>query len=193
MIRRSFTAPSRAFEAKYAAIAKARGVEQDNAPTLPPAPTLVKPIVVDEKNETVRPRNSRRLYNCPIGPKFVSTGKTLTRVAKPETSKRPGAESRRAINEIIFRCAQSHGVTIQDVLGDSRERSIVRARHQAIRLIFEGFQGRYSIATIGRIFNRDHTSIMHALCMTKAAKKLAAENGERVIDAAGLNVDEVAS
>lgn len=76
-------------------------------------------------------------------------------------------ERRMAIVRMI---AARHDVTAADILGSSRKRHIVEARWAAIVAV------RYATGdkptTLARFFNRDHTSILHAL-----AKAGAMNNG----------------
>jgi chromosomal replication initiator protein len=61
----------------------------------------------------------------------------------------------------IARVAARHGVTVREVLGSARSGLIVEARHAAmveVRLEFGD-----SAAAIGRLFNRDHTTVLYAL------------------------------
>lgn len=56
--------------------------------------------------------------------------------------------------------AQEHGYTVHDILGPSRLKHLVGVRRQCILMLRE--QG-YSTNEIGRIMNRCHTTICHAL------------------------------
>lgn len=63
---------------------------------------------------------------------------------------------------VIEEVAERHGVPLRHVLSRRRDRHIVAARHAAIRELRERFDGD-SLPNIARLFNRDHTSIVHAL------------------------------
>ena len=56
--------------------------------------------------------------------------------------------------------AQDHGYTLYDILGPSRLKHLVSVRRLCILMLRE--QG-YSTNEIGRIMNRCHTTIVHAL------------------------------
>lgn len=61
---------------------------------------------------------------------------------------------------IILEVAARHGVDPDDLHGPSRLRRICRARWEAMRLL----RARgLSSPMIGRMFNRDHTSVLYAL------------------------------
>lgn len=62
---------------------------------------------------------------------------------------------------IIARIADEHGFTANDLVGTSTSRKIAYARFAAIREI-KAVMG-FSDIHIGRIFNRDRTTIIHAL------------------------------
>jgi chromosomal replication initiation ATPase DnaA len=61
-----------------------------------------------------------------------------------------------AINDI----AEPHGYTVEDILGPSRLKHLVGVRRLCILMLRE--QG-YSTNEIGRLMNRCHTTIVHAL------------------------------
>lgn len=84
--------------------------------------------------------------------------------------------------------ARIYGVTLKDVLGISRTRNIVRARQAAIWMVW--FSREYSLPAIGRVFGKDHTSVLfsrgqHMIRMgldnewTDIAKRRLAINNER--------------
>lgn len=61
---------------------------------------------------------------------------------------------------IVHMVANRHNVTAADIMGRNREAKIVTARWAAIAAV------RYAtgdgLSALGRFFNRDHTSILHA-------------------------------
>lgn len=71
--------------------------------------------------------------------------------------------------DIIMETAEEFGVSRAAVLGASRAANSVRPRFAAIWLIREKLSER-TLTEIGRKFNRDHTSIMHAV--TRAGEML---------------------
>lgn len=66
-----------------------------------------------------------------------------------------------SIESVISNIAMKHKLKKQDLVGPSRKREIFEARKEAIKNIRENFN--LSLKEIGRIFNRDHTSIINAL------------------------------
>jgi chromosomal replication initiation ATPase DnaA len=62
------------------------------------------------------------------------------------------------INEI----AQEYGYTVEDVLGYSKPKELVKIRRLCVVMLRE--KG-YSTTEIGRIMQRDHSTICHALNM----------------------------
>jgi len=69
---------------------------------------------------------------------------------------------------LIDEVAQLHGYTVEDVIGKSRFKKLVAVRQLCVfRLREEG----YSTTEIGRIMNRDHSTIVHALNKDKANGK----------------------
>lgn len=67
---------------------------------------------------------------------------------------------------IIRLVGLKHGVSVEDIIGPRRSRNIVAARHEAIRLV-KSHMPHLAYPAIGRIFNRDHTSILFALGMIR--------------------------
>jgi chromosomal replication initiation ATPase DnaA len=68
----------------------------------------------------------------------------------------PREKTHEAIDEI----AREHGYTIDDVLGPLRRKKLVEVRlHCILMLRGKGF----STTEIGRVMNRCHTTIVHAL------------------------------
>jgi len=65
--------------------------------------------------------------------------------------------------EILEEVAVSTGVTVACLTGATRQSGIVRARHFAIWRMFT--EAGASFAQIGRVMNRDRTSIQHAVEM----------------------------
>lgn len=63
---------------------------------------------------------------------------------------------------VIARIALEMDVRIEDLLGPRRSVKLVEARHKAmIAVALE--RPKLSLPQIGRLFNRDHTTIIHAL------------------------------
>jgi chromosomal replication initiation ATPase DnaA len=67
--------------------------------------------------------------------------------------------------EIIMRVAKWRGVQFEAIIGPRRTRHIVAARFEAIRAVADA-RPDLSLPQLGRIFKRDHTSIIHALRAT---------------------------
>lgn len=62
---------------------------------------------------------------------------------------------------IIARHAEAAGLTVADLIGPSRVSRVARARWAAMREIQLVFGDSYPM--IGRLFKRDHTSVMHGI------------------------------
>lgn len=63
---------------------------------------------------------------------------------------------------IIAEVARHHGLTADDILGPSRKAHVIKARHEAIARVWQACP-KLSYPHIGRIFNRDHTTIMNVI------------------------------
>ena len=66
------------------------------------------------------------------------------------------------VRSFIADAARAHGVTVADVLGRGRIPPISAARHDAVRATKAAFP-HLSLSQIGRLFNRNHTTISYAL------------------------------
>ena len=62
---------------------------------------------------------------------------------------------------IIAECAAEFGITANDILGNSRVAHIVMARRKAAWIFHQ--RGTMSYPQIGRILNKDHSTIIHAV------------------------------
>jgi chromosomal replication initiator protein len=60
----------------------------------------------------------------------------------------------------IGHLAEGYGYTVADILGPSRHRHLVSVRNRCVFMLRD--KG-YSTTEIGRIMNRDHSTIVHAL------------------------------
>lgn len=58
--------------------------------------------------------------------------------------------------------ALKHGLRVEDIMGRARIVNIIRARHEAIWLV-KSHRPWMSLPEIGRIFNIDHTTVLHAI------------------------------
>jgi chromosomal replication initiation ATPase DnaA len=60
----------------------------------------------------------------------------------------------------IEHLAEGYGYTVADILGPKRRRHLVSVRNRCVFMLRD--KG-YSTTEIGRIMNRDHSTIVHAL------------------------------
>lgn len=80
-------------------------------------------------------------------------------------------EMPRSIRKIITEVATKHGFTFLDVISPRRAVPIVAARHEAMWRARH--ETPHSLPRIGTAFNRDHTTVMHAISMHE--KRMALE------------------
>jgi chromosomal replication initiation ATPase DnaA len=62
--------------------------------------------------------------------------------------------------------AKKYGYTAEDIIGKSRQKKLVEVRRKCVVMLRE--RG-YSTTEIGRIMNRDHSTIVHSLAKMKGA------------------------
>ena len=72
-------------------------------------------------------------------------------------------------------CADTEGVDIDDVLGPCRRRPVVYARHRAMFICRRHLGLSYPV--IGRLFGRDHTTVMHGV--REHGKRLRQMRGDK--------------
>lgn len=64
------------------------------------------------------------------------------------------------VTQIVRAVSEGTGLTVAEILGQSRLGPIARARQL---VMFEAYAAGYSMAHIGRILRRDHTTVMHGI------------------------------
>lgn len=67
---------------------------------------------------------------------------------------------------LIEEVAKRHGLTAFDVVSRCREHRVVAARYEAIRIVHAA-RPTMSSPQLGRLFNRDHSTVLYALGRTK--------------------------
>lgn len=74
---------------------------------------------------------------------------------------------REARMKLVAQVAKRHGVTVAEIMGKSRQRHIAAARQDAMRQMLLEFGD--AAAAVGRMFGRDHTTVLHAVRKGNAA------------------------
>ena len=89
-------------------------------------------------------------------------GKYRIIVVKDETDLFPAFKG--TAKEFIMKRAVELGISYDAVVGRSRERGIVNARHLLMSEVYMNFR-QLSLCQIGKLFGgRDHTTTYHAVC-----------------------------
>lgn len=78
-----------------------------------------------------------------------------------ERALQPVAVARRIIADVALK----HEVSVKQILGDDRQAPVIEARREAMSLVYRA-NPNWSLVKMGRFFNRDHTTILHALRKT---------------------------
>lgn len=73
------------------------------------------------------------------------------------------------LHALVEDAAREAGCTVAQILGPQRSRTITEARWQAMLAAYEG---GFSLPQIGRVFNRDHTTVLHAVRRKSAVNGL---------------------
>lgn len=74
----------------------------------------------------------------------------------------PVTTPRDFVLSIVDQVAAGHGLTRAQILGPDRKRPLVIARHEAMRAVAAAYPSMSS-PCIGRLFNRDHSTVLYAL------------------------------
>lgn len=92
--------------------------------------------------------------------------KRLKRPPPPayDLSKVPGATPGAMKMGLIEAIAEKHGVTRDDIISHGRKPAMVKARGEAMLLVYCGWPMTYT--EVGRLFDRDHTSVIHLIART---------------------------
>jgi len=77
----------------------------------------------------------------------------------------PAQTKRAHIKALIAKAATDNGVTYEAIMSRARPRDVCRARFAAITAVASAYPDM-SFPRLGRIFNRDHSSIVHALMVS---------------------------
>ncbi|MNL63176.1 chromosomal replication initiation protein [compost metagenome] len=81
-----------------------------------------------------------------------------------------GLFSRRPVREIAEEVLLAYpGIGWADVIGVRRERRLVEPRHRCMAAVY-GEREDLSLPALGRIFRRDHTSVLHAINKGRAKR-----------------------
>lgn len=71
---------------------------------------------------------------------------------------------------LVTYAALASGVSVADIFGTKRFKDITAARHRAIGLVYQHTQA--SLSATGRLFGRDHSTVLHALAKIEKRYKL---------------------
>lgn len=74
--------------------------------------------------------------------------------------------SRAALDRMVAELATGHGVTVAELHGPSRIKRIVNIRQAIMAEVYA--TDRWSLITVGRALNRDHTTVLHAVKKLRA-------------------------
>lgn len=102
-------------------------------------------------------------------PAFLATYPAMTQAAK-FAPKKPVDHDMALI--IVRRVAVEHGVCSSHIMGEFRDRPSLNARRAAMKVIRDSLN--WSTTDIGKFFDRDHTTVLHALGMLARNKAKAA-------------------
>lgn len=116
--------------------------------------------------------------------RLFSKPKKIRSAPAPEIKKEPVARTplseistvfnRPREKRIIEKIAKAYGVTPREITGSSRALPLVYARQAAIYWVHRRMG--YAKKQTGRVFNRDHTTVIHAI---KAHEKRRAERNRK--------------
>jgi hypothetical protein len=118
------------------------------------------------------------LRPSPDQPRHLASILTLEAVEPPKIS----------AQEIIAAVAVAHGVNVGDMKGPRRWMTFVNARHHAVFVIAK-LRPDLSLPLIGRILNRDHTTVLNAKRRWPRVAGKFTRQHSAVCDALGISPD----
>lgn len=74
----------------------------------------------------------------------------------------------RIIADIQRQEAEYAGITLAQIFGHDRHQNIVRARHRAMQRAY--FEVTMDLVALGRAFDRDRSTVYHAICKPAVRK-----------------------
>lgn len=86
--------------------------------------------------------------------------------------KKVGTTPLEQMKNIVRDVADRYGMDERQIYGNRRDRHTFGARREAIHKVSEAFPN-LSSTQLGKLFNRDHTSILNALGRTSKSKRYA--------------------
>lgn len=124
-----------------------------------------------------RPRLKQLPFRIVAAPDLLAAIEDLPPVlrARAEQLHLRAVDDDRTWLEVTWQAAQAEGVTLAQVLGTTRPRRIVAARHRTWWAIRKGTADLASYPTIAKAFGVHHTSVMYAVETCDARQLAAAE------------------
>lgn len=101
--------------------------------------------------------------------KAIQTATAAVEEPRPTMVALP-VDAKISVKEIITQTAACHGLTYGDIVGPSRYRNVVKARHEAMKIAYAVRQDM-STVQLGNQFKRDHTTILHAVGRLNKCRK----------------------
>lgn len=95
-------------------------------------------------------------------------GRWKTQESEPDSSKFVGRLKTMGIYDDVARLIRPRGVSVEDLVSRNRHKNVSAARHEIMYWIRKTLN--WSYPEIGKLFERDHTSIM------AACRKIEAQN-----------------
>lgn len=85
------------------------------------------------------------------------------------------------VKDVLRAAAQYFAISRDQLLGQQKARDLTRARHLAMHLAYE--HAGASILKIGRVFKKDHTTVLYAVRKMRADASIAAD-AEKIMELA---------
>ena len=79
--------------------------------------------------------------------------------------------------EIQIKTCAKYGIGLEEMLGERRHKHLVRARWEAICQAY--YETSFSTMRLGKLFNRDHTTILYVVGRTKTERRVKEPIGGR--------------
>ena len=131
------------------------------------ADAIARAVAIYERTHPVKKavKPVEKPVAAPIGPQMEAAHDVLDSLEGPFRVKR-----------IILGVSIETGVTVRDIIGERQACQVVAARHEAIWRVSEATG--WSLTHIAVVFNKHHSTILHALRKVRAER---AERAERIL------------
>jgi chromosomal replication initiator protein len=140
------------------------------------APTAILEFLAEHISEDVRRLESA--LDCLVARATLLNEPISLRVAQEVLHDLQAVERRLSVPQIQKIVGDYYQISLKDLLGRSRQKKLVRARQMA--LYFSRLYTQKTVSELGRLFQRSHASVVHALQTLERDRRVKPRVAEEV-------------